>query len=250
VLKAIGARRITDPITGEWTGGYRLDYPTYRADDWRKFVAPLGPTERLNLERLQAATDPLGAGAGNLLRRTIEGEFLTPESNPFLGDYVRAASRDLLELYDEEERAQRALFTRAGQRIQDSSPFSAERRRRDLDLQQTLGDVAVSIYGPAYEAERSRQMSAIGQQLQLNLANIEQQQLPRLVQQEGIDRALQIVAAKRKEIQDALALALDASLQFGQASRAYGSTYTGQLSFGGSSGDGNKGGTEGFASIF
>lgn len=193
------------------------------------FAAPLGAGELSALQAVQqgasAGTSPDFGLAQDALRRTAGGEFLSPESNPFLRQTILAAQRPVLEAFDEQELLDRSLFTRAGQQIQESSPFSRARGIATRGLVNELGDISTRIAGENFQAERGRQLAAASGLAQLDQAqfsrqveNLRAQALPRLVEDLGIERGIQEFQRRIDVLSQILALATGASSQFGQFS--------------------------------
>lgn len=164
--------------------------PQFQGD----LAAPITANEQALNDRLMAE----GAGRQALLDSTTAGDFLPggSKSNPFLAEAISAAQRPTAEAYfDVLDRALPGQFTQAGQRVQPggSSPFDYAAAIQSRGLANALGDIATNISSQNYEAERSRQQEAIplGQQeVQTTIANAQQQALPRLIQQYGIDQGL------------------------------------------------------------
>ena len=179
------------------------------------FVAPLTPTEEEQLRLLndlQLPNDNLEAAEG-LIGDVIAGDYLTPDSNPFLRSYVAAAQENIREAYDAEGEARRAMFARAGHRLPESSPFAMAQAEASGEFAEALGDVATQFYAGAYDAERERQGQYI--ELQRNLSaqrwtiavqNLEAQALPRMIDQMGIDRALEEFYRRQEMLASALGI--------------------------------------------
>lgn len=164
------------------------------------FVAPITEAELENLSWLQDLQAPTRAQdlGEDLRERTLAGDFLDPESNPFLRDYVRAAQEDVRESYDEGEMARRALFARAGHSLPSSSPFAHAQVKGQDEYGEAISDIATQVYAGAYAAERELQTVAMDQERQavaqrwiIAIQNLEAQALPRLIAQMGIDRAIE-----------------------------------------------------------
>lgn len=115
-----------------------------------------------------------GQQAFDMLSNTAGGGFLG-ESNPYLQDVVARSSRDVMSGLN--------------------STFGAGGRTggglHQQALGTALGDVATSIYAPAYEAERSRMMQAAGMVPQMAQAQIGAGQLQ---QQDALNQQLSQIA--------------------------------------------------------
>lgn len=98
---------------------------------------------------------------------TLSGKYLSPESNPWLSETVKAAQDDLQ--YDWENRVLpnlRTSFTGAGHTVTPGS-FGSSAFDNAMSLaanEQTLQlqDLATQIYGENYSAERGRMLDALG----------------------------------------------------------------------------------------
>jgi hypothetical protein len=167
--------------------------PTFRGP----FTAPIGTQEQTALQNVQ------GFGGNNLLQNQsdaflqsqIEGRALTPESNPFLQQTIDAATRPIFQAFDDRELQERALFGRAGQKLQESSPFANARARSNVGLLQAVGDVSGRIAGDNFQRGLDRQQQAVNQVQATQTARFQQARgileasaLPRLIQQFGIDQ--------------------------------------------------------------
>jgi hypothetical protein len=80
-------------------------------------------------------------------QKTINGGYLSPESNPYLSDYFRLGS----------ERVKSSLSPTFGH----MQAFGHHSGYNEA-LSRGLGDLAVGIYGGAYEKERDRQNQMVG----------------------------------------------------------------------------------------
>lgn len=161
-------------------------------------TAGLSDQEQSFLSQIGGAAGPssLQGAASNRLQSIINGG-----SNPYLEQQVAAATRPIGERLNESLDANNRRFTLAGQQTQPqgSSAFDREQRLSVRDADRQAGDVEARIRGAAYENERSRQLQASLQQPQFDQANLNKQidglkasALPRLIQDQGIDRGLQL----------------------------------------------------------
>ena len=204
-LRGITESTLRDII--ESGGGERYSGP---------FVAPLTPTEEeqlLLLNELQLPSDNLLAAEG-LIGDVIGGDYLTPDSNPFLRSYVSAAQEQVREAYDADNEARRAMFARAGHRLPESSPFAMAQVEASGEFAEALSDIATQVYSGAYDAERERQgqyielqQSLDAQRWQIAVQNLEAQALPRMIDQMGIDRALEEFYRRQELLAQALGIA-------------------------------------------
>ena len=161
------------------------------------FTADIGGAEQAALEGVQ------GFGGNNFLQRQsdaflgdqIAGRALSPESNPFLQQTIEAATRPLFRAFDDRELQERALFGRAGQKLQESSPFAQARSRATEGLLSAVGDVSGRIAGENFQRGLDRQQQAVNQVQATQTARFQQARgilessaLPRLIEQFGIDQ--------------------------------------------------------------
>ncbi len=168
-----------------------------------QFAAGMSPEEQALLQQItQLGTGTaLGAQSEDLLSQVLGGEFLTPDSNPYLSDLIASLQRRETENFERFTMPQiRSDFTAAGQRIQPqgSSPFDMSTALSTSDLLSRLSDISTNIGAGAYEAERGRQTEAIGQASQLTTQNLNSAieglraaALPRLIEQFGLDKGLE-----------------------------------------------------------
>lgn len=161
------------------------------------FTADIGGAEQAALQNVQGfgGTNVLQSQADALLGQQLTGQTLRPESNPFLQQTIEAATRPLFRAFDDRELQERALFGRAGQKLQESSPFAQARSRATEGLLSAVGDVSGRIAGENFQRGLDRQQQAVNQvqatqQARFNQARgiLESSALPRLIQQFGIDQ--------------------------------------------------------------
>lgn len=160
---------------------------------------PLGNAEKDILSYLQSNTGS-GSPARGPLDATLRGDFLPggANANPFLDAAIRAAQRPTLEGLEEVlSRVLPGRFTAAGQFVQPqgSSAFDRAAAIASRGAANSLADIATNISAGAYESERGRQQQAITlnqQEVDTTIKNLQAQALPRLIQENGIDRALQL----------------------------------------------------------
>lgn len=167
------------------------------------FVAGLteGEQDLLGRTREQAKPSQASQMATQQLSNTLGGDFLSPESNPFLQGTIKAAQRPVIEEFENQVMPRlRSKFTQAGQFIQPegSSPFDQAAAEAVGGLTRELGDISSEIAGQNFQAERGRQMQASQLAPQIDRAQLDQlvkgmeaQALPRMIQQMGIDRGLE-----------------------------------------------------------
>jgi hypothetical protein len=170
------------------------------------FAAPVGGNETALLEKLMAgmpAADASTNASRDLLMQTVGGAFMpgSQNQNPFLQSAIEAAQRPLLDAFSSEVIPKlRTSFTNAGQTINpgSSSPFEQSAALASRGLANALGDIGTNMSFQNFEAERGRSQEAAQLLPQLEAADVErtigvlqQQALPRLVEQLGIDKGLE-----------------------------------------------------------
>lgn len=166
------------------------------------FAAPLQQNEQTLLDALMGQiANPVFAAGQDQLASTIRGDFLRPESNPFLSAMIDTEQRRLGEAFrDVEAPALQSRFTRAGQQIQPqgSSAFDTAAAIALRGLTSAQGDVATQLAGQNFQAERGRQLDAVqigsqvsSQEVERLTSILQSQALPRLIEQYGIDKGLE-----------------------------------------------------------
>lgn len=111
-------------------------------------------------QRARSGSGLMNAGR-DTMTSTARGDFLNPESNPYLKSTYDAAARPMVENY----RAAVAPGVDAGATAAGrygSGAWNNEHARKEDGLARGLGDLSTSIYGGNYQAERGRQMQAAG----------------------------------------------------------------------------------------
>ncbi len=170
------------------------------------FAAPVTAAEQSGLDFLQGdvfGQGGLGAAQDAALRGALSGG----EQNPFLSDAITAATRPLIENEQLNELRSRALFTGAGQKIQNSSAFTEDRTRSLRDTERAIGDISTNLSFQDVIRRTEQRLQAV------NLANArfaEQREaitslaLPRLVEQFGLDGANEELRRRITSMEDAL----------------------------------------------
>lgn len=116
--------------------------------------------------------------AQQLLTQILRGDFLSPESNPFLQSTIQSAQRPLLEAFQDVTLPRlQGQFTQAGQFIQpqSSSPFDRAAAISQRGLANALGDVSTRLAGENFAAERARQAQLVGVPDQLASSDLQRQ---------------------------------------------------------------------------
>lgn len=107
------------------------------------------------------AGNPLIGQANQQLSRTMQGDYLRPESNPYLQANVNQALGDITRNY------QQSVLPSTMAQFQRSGAFGGSAHQEALEGQQralgaTMGNVANQMYGQNYAQERQNQMAAAG----------------------------------------------------------------------------------------
>lgn len=130
-------------------------------------AAPITGAEQFGLG--QVAQSAFGGSATSqdqtaLLQSILQGQGLSPESNPFLAATIEAAQRPIIEQFGDAQRGLRGSFNQAGQFTAPgaSSPFELASARLNTGVANALGDVGTNIAYQNYAGERDRQLQALG----------------------------------------------------------------------------------------
>lgn len=139
----------------------------------------------------------------DLLSKTIQGDFL--QNNPFLEGAINAATRPVIDRFNEVTLpGVISQFKNAGQTIRNdpnrvgSSAFLNQVRLADKDLINAVGDISSNLSFQNFNQERSRQAQAglaaeeiTSRELDNAVKSLQSLQLPRLIEQLGVDRGLE-----------------------------------------------------------
>ena len=161
---------------------------------------PLSGEEFLNIDRLQQQAEGLSPNeqaAEDLLGRRLRGEFFDPAENDALRDVIRFTTANINDTFNAQDLQQRSLFARAGHRLDASSPFATAQAISNVGRVDAIGENTANLLFGNLQSERQRQTEAIEQQranslgiFQRSQAALEASALPRLIDDEGIDRGL------------------------------------------------------------
>lgn len=176
-------------------------------------VAGIGQNEQDILGQLMSQIGP-GTNRSNLLESTLGGNFLpgSPGGNPFLQAAIEAAQRPTLEgLTDTLTRALPGRFTQAGQFVQPqgSSAFDFAAAKASGEAARSLADIATNMSFGAYESERGRQQQAVQlsqQEVDTTIKDLQAQALPRMIQDLGIERGIDLFKKQTTEVLQILGL--------------------------------------------
>lgn len=176
-----------------------------------------------------AKAGDLFPGLAGGLERTAAGEFLSPESNPYLERYAKAATDPLMEQWQEGILPEiRSSAQKAGMFA--STPRAAWESRTAGDLMRRMGDVRANIYSGAYGRERELMQGAPGQ-----VSNLLQSMVlgPGATQRGITQQDLSAKLAEWLRIQPQEAMQLAVSLLGGTPVAPAGKTTTGGIDIGG-----------------
>lgn len=181
-------------------------------------AAPIAPNEQALLNQLMtnAAQSPTQAAGQDLLLQTIQGKYLDPASNPFLSALIQQEQNRLAENFRlTEAPLLQSRFTNAGQSIQPqgSSAFDTAAAIALRGLTQSQADIATQLAAQNYATERAAQQNAVTQAQNISTDEVnrlttilQQQALPRLIEQKGIDAGLEEFRRRMQMILDALGI--------------------------------------------
>lgn len=166
--------------------------------------APMSGNESSMLGTLMGQTGD-ATGRNQYLSDTMSGKYLPgqPGGNPFLQDAITAAQRTTMNnLTGTLTRDLPGRFTSAGQFNQannngqgGSSAFDMASALATRGAASAMGDIASNMSSTAYGQERQNQNAAVGlsqQEVQTSIANLQAQALPRMIQELGIERGMQL----------------------------------------------------------
>jgi hypothetical protein len=197
-------------ISSFLSGDLNFEGSGINLDDYR---APMTTGERESLEGLGRLNQPSPneLASRDLLGRTLEGDFLSPENNQGLQDLIRYTNKAINSAYNDEGLAQKALFARAGQELPESSPFADAAARLSAGRLDAIGKNVAGLTSAAYESERGRQVQAVEQtranadfQFQRQVEFFKASSLPRLIDEIGFDRAFPEFQSRLAALSEAL----------------------------------------------
>jgi hypothetical protein len=139
-------------------------------------------TAALNLATSRALNNPLLGSSQTEINKILQGDYLTPTSNPYLQDLYNQMAGDVTS-------GVQSQFTKAGRL---GSAANQEVLAREL------GDLATKVYAPNYQQERANMMAAT--QLAPQLAQADYQDIQALG---GVGQTKE--AMEMAQIQDAMA---------------------------------------------
>ena len=160
---------------------FRSTTPNYFPSQTYADFAP-ETTAALNLASARALNNPLLGSSQNEINKILQGDYLTPTSNPYLQDLYNQMAKNVTS-------GVQSQFTKAGRL---GSAANQEVLAREL------GDLATKVYAPNYQQERANMMAAT--QLAPQLAQADYQDIQALG---GVGQTKE--AMEMAQIQDAMA---------------------------------------------
>lgn len=158
-----------------------------------------------------------GTDSAKYIKDVLSGSYLPGQanSNPFLGDAIKAAQRPTLEgLTDTLTRDLPGRFTANGQFIQantgdqgGSSAFDRAGAIATRGAANAIGDIATNMSNTQFTNERQNQNVAAGLdqgQVDNTIKALQASALPRLIQQNGLDQGLQLFQTQTQNLLDLL----------------------------------------------
>lgn len=177
------------------------------AADLSRLFAGLSGTEQGLVDRagtLAGQPSQLQLQGRNVLGQTLQGDFIDPQTNPFLQSTLDTATRRINEQNQLQNSALIGQFKRAGQTLRSdpdrvgSSAFLNQARLAERDRLNAIGDVTGNILNQNFQNERNRQQQAVGlaenitsQDINNTIEGLRATALPRLVQDLGVQRGIQ-----------------------------------------------------------
>lgn len=215
------AGTVSDVLSG-LTGGLDYSGPNLSPANTAQYAAPVTGQQQGLIDQAVGSVgpggNPLMDAATGMLQSTLAGNYLSPDSNPFLKASVTAAQDPLMQDFSRTIVPQLlARFTAAGQQVQGggSSAFANAANNSASDLERNLGNIAAQMYGANYTTERANQMQAATQANTISNDSMTRLQsalqaasLPQLTADLGIQRGLAEYNTRMNSVLQAIQLAL------------------------------------------
>lgn len=155
-----------------------------------------------------------GNNRQGLLNSTMNGNFLPgqPGGNPFLESAISAAQRPTLQgLTETLTRDLPGRFTQAGQFVQPegSSAFDRAAAIATRGAADAMSGIATNMSYQGYNDERTRQMQAVPlsqAEVDTTIKNLQAQALPRMIQENGIDRGIGLFKDQTQQLMQILGI--------------------------------------------
>lgn len=158
-----------------------------------------------------------GTDSAKYIKDVLSGSYLPGQanSNPFFADAVKAAQRPTLEgLTETLGRVLPGRFTQAGQMIQSnagdqggSSAFDRAGAIATRGVANAVGDIATNMGNTQFQNERSQQTQAAALdqgQVDQTIKALQASALPRLIEQNGLDKGLALFQSNVANLLDVL----------------------------------------------
>lgn len=220
-----GAGGTGNPITPGGAPGTGVtglvNNPNFQAPTSDSLVAPM-TQQQIDLmnqavHSVQPGGNPLMDAANAQLMQTLNGNYLSPQSNPFLQAAISAAQ------YNTQQQFQNTVipgllsrYTGGNQQVQGlgSTSFANEANQAGLQYETTQANTAATMESQNYTQERQNQLAAITQanqvtndQLQRVVTAGQQAALPQLVKDLGIQRGIQSYNDRMNALLEAIRIA-------------------------------------------
>ena len=138
--------------------------------DPRETIAGFDPAQleaqNLMLSLARGGVPGLGQ-AQDLMGSILGGDYLSPDSNPYLSQYYDQAARGVTESFRDVTYPTLTSSAQGAGRY-GSGLYSQLLGQKEEALGQSLGDIATNIYGPAYQFERGQQTNMMNLMPMLN----------------------------------------------------------------------------------
>lgn len=131
--------------------------------DWQKpYVMGLLNSAQQTFQNQQGNQQPglLAGMGGDQMQATIRGDYLSPDSNPWLKDTYDKAARSLTDQYNYSTMPQLSRAFGNQQAFGGSSAYGEAFGKANEGLATGLADLGTGIYGGNYQSERGRQFTA------------------------------------------------------------------------------------------
>lgn len=187
------------------------------------YTAPVTSGEQSALDQLIAGITPSAGSdaATNLLTSTLNGDYLNPDSNPYLAQTIEDAIAPLRQEYQNTILPNlRIGFTQSGQTINPngSSVFDRASALASNEYLRNVQATATKIASDNYTAERDRQAAAVDQQSNYDTSTVNNLvstlnavALPRLIEQYGIDAGVEQYNTQMAQLMQLLGIGTTAS---------------------------------------
>lgn len=129
-------------------------------------VAGFSPNQLAAIEQMRATGQditPLLQNAQQQLGSTLAGDYLSPESNPYLKSAYEQAARGVTDQYRTATAPTLAAMSQrvGGGGLPGGSAYQQAGMQQQYGLGRNLSDLATQLYGGNYETERGRQLGAM-----------------------------------------------------------------------------------------